>query len=222
MNALDPVIKISDQISEAILLHEDVGKNEAMMRVQELFEMVGLDPSRVNNYPHEFSGGMRQRAMIAMALACSPKLVIADEPTTALDVIVQAQILKLIKDLQKDLDLSLLLITHDLKIISEICEKVAIMYAGKMVEKGSTLDVYSRPQHPYTRLLLAGVPSIKEERRKLTSISGAPPDLSNPPPGCRFYPRCPYQKEVCSRDEPDMTDFENRQVLCHFAGEIDE
>ena len=216
MSALNPVMKVGDQIVEAIIFHEDVSKEEALERAKTLFKLVGLDPSRINDYPHEFSGGMRQRAMIAMALACNPKLVIADEPTSALDVIVQAQILSLIKDLQKNLNLSMILVTHDLSILSEICNSIAVMYAGKVVEYGPTLEVYEDPQHPYTKGLLAATPSIKGNRRRLKSIPGTPPDLLNPPPGCRFHPRCPYAKDICKKEEPPLVKVgEKRVVACH-------
>jgi len=216
MSALNPVMKVGDQIVEAIIFHEDVSKEEALERAKTLFKLVGLDPSRINDYPHEFSGGMRQRAMIAMALACNPKLVIADEPTSALDVIVQAQILSLIKDLQKNLNLSMILVTHDLSILSEICNSIAVMYAGKIIEYGPTLEVYEDPQHPYTKGLLAATPSIKGNRRRLKSIPGTPPDLLNPPPGCRFHPRCPYAKDICKKEEPPLVKVgEKRVVACH-------
>jgi len=216
MSALNPVMKVGDQIVEAIIFHENVSKKEALERVKTLFKLVGLDPSRINDYPHEFSGGMRQRVMIAMALACNPKLVIADEPTSALDVIVQAQILSLIKDLQKNLNLSMILVTHDLSILSEICNSIAVMYAGKIVEYGPTLEVYEDPQHPYTKGLLAATPSIKGTRRRLKSIPGTPPDLLNPPPGCRFHPRCPYAKDICKKEEPPLVKVGGRRVVaCH-------
>ncbi len=220
MNALNPVVKVGDQIVEAILIHEDVDEEEARGRVRELFELVGLDPNRVDAYPHELSGGMKQRAMIAMALACNPKLVIADEPTTALDVIVQAQVLKLIKDLQRRLNLSLILITHDLSIISEICDSVAIMYAGKVVEYGPVELVYEEPMHPYTRGLLAAVPDVKGKRRRLESIPGAPPDLLSPPRGCRFNPRCKYAEKICAVEEPPLVKLgDGRLVACHKVGD---
>jgi len=222
MNALNPVVRVGDQIVEAILLHEDISREEAKERVKNLFKMVGLDPSRVNSYPHELSGGMRQRVMTAMALACNPKLVIADEPTTALDVIVQAQVLKLIKNLQTKFNLSLILITHDLSIISEICDWVAVMYAGKIVEYGPVELVYESPQHPYTRGLLAAVPSVKGKKRRLESIPGAPPDLLSPPTGCRFHPRCKYAEKMCMEEEPPLEKLEDgRFVACHKVGMLE-
>jgi len=221
MNALNPVIKVGDQIAEAIMLHEPVSKKEAMKRVRELLKMVGIDPSRANNYPFEFSGGMRQRVMIAMALALNPDIVIADEPTTALDVVVQAQILKLIKDLQRKFKLSVILISHDISMVSELSEKIAVMYAGQIVEYGNIIDVYTNPLHPYTKALLASVPSIKGKRRRLSSIPGAPPDLLSPPSGCRFHPRCPFKTKQCIEEEPELIKAErNHFVKCHRFDEL--
>ena len=216
MNALNPVFRVGDQIAEAILLHEDVTKEEAHRRARELLKLVGIPPSRADNYPHEFSGGMKQRVMIAMALACNPDIVIADEPTTALDVIVQAQILKLLKDLRAKLNLSLILITHDLSIISEICDKVAIMYAGKIMEYGSAYDIFKNPLHPYTQGLIAAIPSIRGPKKKLRSIPGTPPNLLNPPSGCPFHPRCPYTDEICRQEPPPIVRLgRDRYVVCH-------
>jgi peptide/nickel transport system ATP-binding protein len=203
MNAMNPVFKVGDQIVEAIKLHEpDVTKADAYKRTEALLEMVGVDASRVNNYPHEFSGGMRQRALIAMALACNPKLLIADEPGTALDVIVQSQVLQLMKSLKEKLGLSMVMISHDLSIVAEVCEKIAIMYAGNIVEYGDVESVFKEPLHPYTQGLLGAFPSIKGEKKKLISIPGQPPDLLHPPTGCRFHPRCPYAMEVCKKEVP--------------------
>ncbi len=218
MNALNPVYKVGDQIAEAILTHEhNVDKDEARERTGKLLELVGMEPSRADNYPHEFSGGMRQRALIAMALACNPELLIADEPGTALDVIVQAQVLKLMKELKKRLNLAMILITHDLSIISETCEKAAIMYAGKMAEYGDIVTIFKEPLHPYTRGLMGAFPSIKAAKRRMTSIPGFPPDLLNPPPGCRFHPRCPHSMDVCRREEPKITEVANQHyVACHL------
>jgi peptide/nickel transport system ATP-binding protein len=217
MNALNPVMKVGDQIVEAITTHEDVSKEEAWRRAEKLLEMVGIEPSRAKDYPHEFSGGMKQRVMIAMALACNPQLLIADEPATALDVIVQAQILKLMRDLQRKMNLSMMLITHDLSIIAETCNKVAIMYAGKIVEYADTKRIFREPQHPYTRGLIGAFPSIKGPRRKLISIPGTPPDLLNPPSGCRFHPRCPYTNNKCKSMEPEIKDLGGgHYVACHM------
>ena len=220
MNALNPVYKISDQIIEAIRTHEpNINKREAKERVKKLFELVGIDPSRIDNYPHEFSGGMRQRAMIAMALACNPSLVIADEPGTALDVIVQAQVLKLMRDLKEKLNLSLILITHDLSIISEVCEKMVVMYAGQVVEAGDIITMFKKPLHPYTQGLIRAFPSIKEKKRKMSSIPGMPPDLLNPPSGCRFRLRCKYAMDICEREAPQLIEVSKGHVVaCHLVG----
>ena len=223
MNALNPVFRIGDQIAEAMIIHnKNITKEEAMKRVRELFEAVGLDPSRVNCYPHEFSGGMRQRAMIAMALVNNPDLVIADEPTTALDVTIQAQILQLLLDLKRKYKMSLMLITHDLSIIAEISDKVGIMYAGKLVECGDVITIFGKPIHPYTKGLIEAIPSMERGREKtLFSIPGNPPDLINPPSGCRFHPRCPYAQEICKEREPDYLEIKKgHYVACHFADEL--
>ncbi len=218
MNALDPVYKIGDQIIEAIRTHDkEVSKEECRERAAKLLELVGIDPERVDGYPHEFSGGMRQRALIAMALACNPKLVIADEPGTALDVIVQAQVLRLMRDLKEKLDLSMILISHDLSIIAETCERVVIMYAGNIAEYGSTPSVFHEPLHPYTQGLLQAFPDIRGERKRLSSVPGTPPDLLNPPVGCRFNPRCPYVMDVCKKVQPPLIELRpDHYVACHL------
>lgn len=220
MNALNPVYTVETQIIEAIKTHEpETTRKEAEERVAKLFELVGLEPSRAKNYPHEFSGGMRQRAMIAMALACNPDIVIADEPGTALDVIVQAQILKLMKELQKKLNLSLIMITHDLSMIAETCDKLAIMYAGKVVEFGDVITLFKKPLHPYTKALISAFPNLLEKKRKLHSIPGSPPNLLSPPPGCRFNPRCPYAMDICRKNEPEFKEIDKRRyVACHLVG----
>jgi len=220
MNAFNPVYKIGDQIVEAIVTHEsDVSKKEAEERTKKLLEMVGVDPSRANNYPHEFSGGMRQRALIAMSIACNPKLLIADEPGTALDVIVQAQVLKLLRELKSKLNLAMILITHDLSIIAETCEKTAIMYAGKMAEYGDIVTIFKDPLHPYTQGLIGAFPSIKAARTRMVSIPGLPPDLLDPPSGCRFHPRCPYAMDVCKKKEPPLEKIskQERYVSCYLV-----
>ena len=219
MNALNPVFKISDQITEAIKIHEPgVSRGGATERVEALLEMVGIDKSRANNYPHEFSGGMRQRALIAMALAANPEVLVADEPGTALDVVVQAQILKLLRELKDKLNLSMVFISHDLSIVAETCEKLAIMYAGQIVEYGDTKSVFAKPLHPYTQGLLGAFPSIKGPRKKLVSIPGQPPDLLDPPTGCRFNPRCPYVMDICKKVEPMLlpVDQSNHLAHCHL------
>ena len=220
MNALNPVFRVGDQIAEAILVHDSVEKKEAMGRARELFGLVGIDPERVDSYPHELSGGMKQRAMIAMALACNPDFVIADEPTTALDVIVQAQVLNMIRNLKEELDLSMMLITHDLSVVAQTCTTVAIMYAGKIVEHADIETIFTNPVHPYTKALISAFPSIREERRELNSISGVPPNLLNPPEGCRFHPRCPFRMEICKREEPEYEGLERKHfVACHLLAE---
>jgi len=219
MNALNPVIKVGDQIAEAIKTHErDVSGSDVKNRVAKLLETVGIEPSRADNYPHEYSGGMRQRALIAMALAVNPTLLIGDEPGTALDVIVAAQTLKLLRELKEKLGLSMILISHDLSIIAETCEKVAIMYAGKIVEFGDAVSVFKNPLHPYTQGLIKAFPSIKGPKVRLTSIPGSPPDLLNPPSGCRFHPRCPYVMDVCKVEEPLLLEHAEKmhRAACHL------
>jgi len=208
MNALNPVYTIGDQIAEVLMLHKHMSKEEAMKEVYKLLEMVGIDPKRAKSYPHELSGGMKQRVVIAMALALRPPLVIADEPTTALDVVVQAQIMNLLKKLQREHQMSIILITHDLSLIAEMAEKVAIMYAGKIVEYGTAEQIFLNPQHPYTRGLLASIPRLTGDIHKLEFIPGVPPDLSNPPPGCRFAPRCKFKFEPCDKEEPPVMEIE--------------
>ncbi len=218
MNALHPTYSIGHQIAEAILTHEDVTKDEAMERAGKLLEIVGLEREKINRYPHELSGGMKQRVVTAMALACNPDLVIADEPTTALDVIVQAQVLKVMIELQRKLNLSWLLITHDLSMITETCNRLGIMYAGKIMEYGDLKDIYKEPLHPYTQKLLTAFPSIAGEKMELSSIPGFPPNLLNPPPGCRFHPRCSHAKEICRRKEPTFisADRKGHYLACHL------
>lgn len=218
MNALHPIYTVEQQIIEAILAHEKIGKKEARERVRQLLQLVGLEAAKVNRYPHELSGGMKQRVVIAMALACNPTLVIADEPTTALDVIVQAQVLKVMKELQKKLDLSWILITHDLSLIAETCHKASIMYAGKIVEFGDIAHIFKEPLHPYTEKLIAAFPSVVGPRKELSSIPGFPPDLLSPPPGCRFHPRCPQAMEICKIKEPLLAEEASKDhyTACHL------
>jgi len=213
MNALNPVKNISEQITEAILLHEKVTYAQALERTKGLLQKVGLNLSKLKSYPHELSGGMRQRVMIAMSLSCNPSLVIADEPVTALDVMVQAQILKLIKSLQTELNLSMILITHDLSVMADACDRLAVMYAGKIVEYGGVEAIFDDPVHPYTALLIKAFPSIEGPIGELRSIPGSPPPLLNPPSGCGFNPRCPRAREECSRSEPQLVEVGNG----HFA-----
>jgi peptide/nickel transport system ATP-binding protein len=205
MNALNPVMTVESQIIEAILFHTPTtSKTEAHRRVLELLDKVGISSKYAGNYPHEFSGGMRQRAMIAMALACNPSLVIADEPITALDVMVQAQILKLIKNLCNELNLAMILISHDLSVIAETCDRVAIMYAGKLAEEGTVKSVFSHPSHPYTQALLQAFPNIHKEKQMIAGIPGNPPNLVNLPSGCAFHERCTHRLPKCAISEPPM------------------
>ena len=218
MNALNPVKRVGEQIAEPILLHEDVDKEVANKRVKELFELVGLNPSRVREYPHEFSGGMRQRVMIAMALACKPRLVIADEPTTALDVMIQAQILELMKTLQRELELAMIIISHDLSVLAETCDTLCIMYAGKIVERADSVEVFRNPQHPYTQGLIAAFPNVKGERVMPGAIAGNPPNQIEPKPGCRFAQRCSLTKDICLSEEPPLIEVQpNHYAACHFV-----
>jgi oligopeptide/dipeptide ABC transporter ATP-binding protein len=219
MNALNPVRRVRDQIAEPI--EERLGEppKAARKRAGDLLELVGIPRKRGSAYPHELSGGMRQRAMIAMALACDPAVVIGDEPTTALDVMVQAQILELLESLRRKLGLSLILITHDLSVIAETCDRVMIMYAGRVAEEGTVEEVFRRPRHPYTQKLLAAFPNIRADRRTLDTIAGSPPDLRNPPSGCRFTPRCPFAMPICSEVVPPETTFDGVRVACHLYPE---
>jgi len=217
MNALNPVFRVGDQIRQGILTHEDITKEAAWERVRELFSLVGISPDRAREYPHEFSGGMKQRVIIAMALSCNPDLVIADEPVTALDVIIQAQILELMRDLREKLGLSMIMITHDLSVIADTCNKTAIMYAGKLVEYASSIAIFKSPKHPYTQGLIANFPSISGELKGFEPISGSPPNLISPPNGCRFHPRCSYAMGVCSKEEPETVELERGHfVSCHL------
>jgi oligopeptide/dipeptide ABC transporter ATP-binding protein len=221
MNALNPVLSVGSQIVEPIMLHDTVTKQEAEERVKELFELVGIDSMRINDYPHEFSGGMRQRAMIAMALACNPELVILDEPTTALDVIVQGEVLELVKDLQERLNLSVLMVTHDLSVIAETCDTTGIMYAGKLVESADTRTIFKEPRHPYTQGLIGAFLRLTGEWKRVEGIPGNPPNLLNPPLGCKFHPRCPYAKERCLQEEPEFIEIgEDHSVACHYVDEV--
>ncbi|MGC9103569.1 MAG: ABC transporter ATP-binding protein [Candidatus Methanodesulfokora sp.] len=217
MNALNPVYTIGYQMSEPLIYHEGMSKKEALEEAKRYLELVGLSRDVVNRYPHELSGGMKQRVMIATALILKPTVLIADEPTTALDVIVQAQIINLMKKLKKELGISIIFISHDLSVISEIADRVAIMYAGKIVELGSSDSVYLKPKHPYTQALLRAVPRIRGKKEKLAFIPGAPPNLIEPPSGCRFHPRCPYAFDRCMKEEPELKQVESGHfVACHL------
>ena len=203
MTALDPTKTVSAQIAEVVRLHNKCNRAEAAARAAEMLQKVGIDPVRGNEYPHQFSGGMKQRVIIAIALACSPKLLIADEPTTALDVTIQAQILNMMRALKDEFNTSMLLITHDLGVVAEMCDKVAVMYAGEIVEYGTIEQVFVRPMHPYTQGLFASIPKLREKTRRLKPIVGLMPDPANLPEGCRFHPRCPLANERCSCDAPE-------------------
>jgi len=217
MHGLNPVKRIGDQIAEAIVVHQQAGEKQALVRVGALLEQVGLPTRRMRDYPHELSGGQKQRVMIAMALACSPSLVIADEPTTALDVMVQAQVLRLMKELQSELGLSMIFITHDLSVLVETSDRLAIMYAGKIVEEGPADMVFHSPQHPYTEALAAAFPEIGDDRfrRKPMGLGGDPPDPADLPSGCSFHPRCPKAFDDCSTVEPELYPAgERRRAAC--------
>ncbi|TMA05525.1 MAG: ABC transporter ATP-binding protein [Methanobacteriota archaeon] len=223
MNSLNPVRNIGQQIAEPIILHEKVDEDEATNRVGELLELVGINRDRRRDFPHEFSGGMRQRVMIAMALACNPKIVIADEPVTALDVMIQAQILELLERLRKELHLSMILISHDLSVMAETCEKVAIMYGGKMMEVGKTVDVFTDPKHPYTQGLVAAFPDIRGQRTMPASIPGDVPSLINPPSGCVFHPRCKFAFDRCTAAEPALAEVTpGRRAACFLYPGVPE
>jgi len=218
MNSLNPVMTVGSQIAEAISAHESAREEDMEERVAKLLEQVGMDASRAKDYPHEFSGGMRQRAVIAMALALNPELLIADEPTTALDVVVQRQILDLMIDMQRRLNLSMIFITHDLVALSEFSDKVSIMYAGRIAEVAPTSDLYGSPLHPYTQGLLESLQGIATPGKKLWSIPGAPPDLAAIPKGCRFRPRCRYAFDRCAAEEPELLPVKDgRSVACHLV-----
>ncbi len=218
MNALTPVFTIEDQLAEPLIIHKGMRKDEARERIVQMLKAVGLDETVMKRYPHELSGGQKQRVIIAMALLLNPDLVIADEPTTALDVIVQAQIMNLFKEIKKKYNIGMIFITHDLSLIAEIADKVAIMYAGKIVEIGSSDQVFGNPRHPYTQGLLRSIPRIRS-KEKITWIPGVPPDLVRPPPGCRFFPRCKYVKEQCRKEEPKLKEVEpGHFVACHLYG----
>ena len=217
MTSLNPVFTVGDQIMEAILLHQQVKRVEARQRTIEMLKMVGI-PSperRVDDYPHQMSGGMRQRVMIAIGLACNPSLLIADEPTTALDVTIQAQILDLMKKIKDDLGTSIMLITHDLGVVAQVVDRVVVMYAGKIVESADTRTLFENPQHPYTVGLLGSIPKVHEDRERLQVIEGVVPDLFNMPQGCRFHPRCAWTKDVCIQGAPELDEVEpGHQVRC--------
>ena len=215
MTSLNPVTRIGPQIEEAMTAHKRFTREQAKTRVIELLTRVRVPSAerRVNDYPHQFSGGMRQRAMIAMGLANEPSLLIADEPTTALDVTVQAQIIQLMKQLNRELGTAMMLITHNMALVASLCQRVVVMYAGRIVEEGPVEQIFKSPQHPYTWSLLRSVPRVDEARKdRLVSIKGLPPDLSHPPPGCLFHPRCPFAVQRCKQEEPRLEEVAPNQV----------
>jgi len=208
MNSLNPVYRVGDQIIEAMQAHwESITEAEARERVAELFDLVGLQPSFMDRYPHEFSGGMRQRAIIAMALSCNPDIIIADEPTTALDVIVQDRVLRKLEEIQKRLDMALIYISHDIAVIAEVSDRIGVMYAGHMAEIADSVDIFERSLHPYTDALISAFPSIKGKKKELKTLPGEPPDLLDPPSGCRFHPRCPRALDICTEEQPALRDY---------------
>lgn len=222
MNSLDPVYRLGDQLKEVLVERGGLSQRQAKGRAAELFELVGIDAARLSDYPHQFSGGMRQRAAIALALALEPRFIIADEPVTALDVIVQRQILDTLGELQARLGLSVLLVTHDISVVAYVCDEVAVMYAGKVVEAGPAAEVLTRPLHPYTMGLYNAFPDLERAGQRLTPIEGAPPSLLNPPSGCRFRPRCPFSIPQCE-ELPPLEELEpGHRVACWRADKAPE
>ena len=223
INALNPVYRVGDQIAEVLVVHTGMGKREALERAATLFRWVGLDPKRLTSYPHQLSGGMRQRVMIAMALALEPELVIADEPTTALDVVVQHRILRRLSRLQRELGMAIVFVTHDVSIVAEVCDRALVMYAGKIVEMGSTRQIFKEAHHPYTLGLLNAFPTVRADIPHLISIPGYPPDLTQPPVGCRFAPRCPFATDTCREAAPAMHAVgPGHFSACHYPERAEE
>jgi oligopeptide transport system ATP-binding protein len=223
LSSLNPVLTVGYQIGEVLRHHRRASRREAKAKAVELMERVRIPDAnrRVNDYPHQFSGGMRQRVMIAMALALDPEILIADEPTTALDVTVQKQIMDLLKDIQEQEKMGLVLITHDVGVVADVADRVAVMYAGRIVETGGIREVYDRPAHPYTLGLMRSVPAIDQKASRLVPIEGSPPDLLSVPPGCSFHPRCPFARERCERDDPPLREMlPGRRSACHYAEEV--
>lgn len=223
LSALNPVFTVGFQIAELFRKHRGMKRREATERAIDMLKLVQIPEAeaRVHDYPHQFSGGMRQRVMIAMALALDPDVLIADEPTTALDVTIQAQIMELLADLQADRQMGLILITHDMGVVADVSDHIAVMYAGKVVERASVHDIYARPAHPYTRALLQSIPRVDRKGTALDAIEGLPPNLTRVPPGCSFHPRCGYARERCSREEPPLYDIGSGRVsACHYWEEV--
>lgn len=222
MTSLDPLFTIGQELMEVLMLHQNLDKKEAMKKSIEMLKVVGIPEAekRFREYPHQLSGGMRQRAMIAMALSCNPKLLIADEPTTALDVTIQAQILRLIEELKDEFSTAVLLITHDLGVVAETCKNVAVMYAGKIVEQGSVDDIFENPLHPYTVGLNNAIPRLDVDKKRLEIIEGNVPNLIDMPKGCKFYPRCPYAMDICKKDEPSLEKKEKGHLSRCYLEEL--
>jgi|TARA_B100001971_G_scaffold214921_1_gene255502 oligopeptide/dipeptide ABC transporter ATP-binding protein len=222
MTYLNPVHRVKDQIAEAIILHQNLQKKEALEKAVELMKLVQIPdaPLRANDYPHQLSGGMRQRILLAIALSCNPDLLIADEPTTALDVIVQAEVLALFKDLKEKLNLSIILITHDMGVVVNLADRIAVMYAGRIVELGDKIKIVTSPEHPYTIGLLASLPKIEKDRSELISIPGDVPDMANPPSGCRFHPRCSFIETRCKEEIPPLKEYENGHFIACFRNDF--
>jgi oligopeptide/dipeptide ABC transporter ATP-binding protein len=219
MTSLNPLIRLDRHFIETIRAHEKgVGKKEAMARAEELVEHLGISASRLKEFPHELSGGMRQRIMIGLALILNPQLIIADEPTNSLDVIVEAHFLDLLKALQKEYNLTILLITHNMGIVAQLADRVAVMYAGRIVEEGGVFDLFERPLHPYTQGLLSSIPNIEVDQMRLYTMPGSPPDLTDLPPGCSFNPRCPHRMDICVRKLPRDITAQRRYVECFLYG----
>jgi len=217
MTSLNPVLTVGEQIAEVVRLHNECSKAEAAARATEMLEMVGIEGARYNDYPHQFSGGMKQRVIIAIALACNPKLLIADEPTTALDVTIQAQVLEMMTELKEKLNTSMILITHDLGVVAQVCDKVAIMYAGEIVEYGDLEDIYDNGMHPYTIGLFGSIPDLDQDTERLKPITGLMPDPTNLPEGCSFHPRCPYCTSECKKKDPVLEEVApGHLVKCHL------
>ncbi len=221
MTSLNPVLRVGEQIAESIRLHHpELKKPEVERRVDEILEMVGIPAARKNEYPHQFSGGMKQRVVIAIALSLEPRLLIADEPTTALDVTIQAQVLQMMSDLQRKLGTSMILITHDLGVVSQTCDRVAVMYAGEIVESGTAEQIFTGDRHhPYTVGLFGSLPDLNRETRRLSPINGLMPDPADLPEGCRFHPRCPRCREICRSEEPPFPEKNGHFIRCHFDTE---
>jgi peptide/nickel transport system ATP-binding protein len=217
MTSLDPLMRVRDHFLELFRTHEvNITKEDAVSRTTKVLDSLGIGGDRIDDYPHQFSGGMRQRVMIGLALALEPKLIIADEPTTALDVIVEAQVLELLKQLKQKYGLTLILITHNIGIVAEMADTVAVMYAGEVVEVGPTVSIFENPLHPYTKGLLESAPNVMHPEHSMRPIPGTPPDLLNPPSGCKFHPRCPRAFEPCPIREPTLMDRDSRLVSCHL------